>query len=395
MTVSNSLPIPPAILVNDNNHFIRLCEQWKPSSCLGIDTEFIRTNTFYPRMGLLQLRDQHHCYLVDPLQISQWDAFIGLLNRTDVTTILHSCSEDLNLLYSMLGTVPVRLFDTQFAAAFLGHGYSVSYQALVKSLLGVELEKGETRSDWLQRPLTPAQLHYASADVFYLLEIHQMLKQQLSEKGRLDWFESDSATFADGIKDYEDQSLWSGYYKSIHGCWNLDLENMTVLQKLCVWREQEARGRNRPRNWVLKDADLLQIAEIMPNQQHQSLSGLRDIAGLSSKFCAQHGQSLIDFVNDSALKFEAVDPETVQKPISTAARKKLKRCQQLVQEIAGELAIAPELLGRKRQLVELIRGIERDNVLSWPKDLNNWRKSVLEPGIVTILAGEDTGGMLE
>src|SRR5690606_15510948 len=129
--------------------------------------------------------------LIDPLGIRDWSAFRALLVDPRIVKVLHSCSEDLLVFQAFLGVIPAPLFDTQIAASYLGHGLSLSYQNLVKEKVGIDLPKGETRSDWLQRPLTEEQLHYAALDVAYLPEIHRLQTAQLVREGKLDWFEED------------------------------------------------------------------------------------------------------------------------------------------------------------------------------------------------------------
>ena len=155
-------------LIEAQQEFEELCSKWRSEKFLAIDTEFIRTNTFYPKLGLLQIADTNNCYLIDPLCISEWSPFAQLLNL-DIEFCIHSCSEDLNLLHTSISMMPREIFDSQLAAAFLGLGYSLSYQGLVKLLLGEEIPKDETRADWLKRPLTDTQLQYAANDVSYLL----------------------------------------------------------------------------------------------------------------------------------------------------------------------------------------------------------------------------------
>ena len=178
----------PRIFVDDSAQFGALCRQWQGAESLALDTEFVRTRTFYSNIGLLQIADLDTCYLVDPLRISDWTEFSVLLADSRCCFVIHSCSEDLNLLFTALKVLPARVFDTQLAAAFLNMGYSLSYQSLVSELLGIDVVKDETRSDWLRRPLTDTQISYAAADVNYLLQLQALLEQQLQDKGGLEWF---------------------------------------------------------------------------------------------------------------------------------------------------------------------------------------------------------------
>jgi ribonuclease D len=165
-------------------------EQWlselSPGSAVALDTEFMRRNTFYPQLALLQLGCNERYALVDPLAFDIGQA-LEPFKRSDIVTLMHSASEDLETLAPWLPAGPGTLFDTQIAAAFAGMGLGLSYRALVAELVGVELDKGETRSDWMQRPLTASQCAYATLDVVYLETIHTQLAERLAQRGRTAW----------------------------------------------------------------------------------------------------------------------------------------------------------------------------------------------------------------
>ena len=159
---------------------------WQPQ--IALDTEFIRTNTYYPMPGLYQVASGQDVFLLDPLNINDWQPFINFLTSTDTVKVMHACLEDLELLHHHLGVVPQNVFDTQYANAFLSDKFSLSYTALVKHLLDESLEQHQTRSNWLQRPLTDEQLHYAQEDVTFLLPMYQRLSEALQDMGRSHWF---------------------------------------------------------------------------------------------------------------------------------------------------------------------------------------------------------------
>ncbi|MGL5536708.1 MAG: ribonuclease D, partial [Aeromonas veronii] len=139
---------------------------------LAIDTEFVRTRTYYPQLGLFQIYDGEHLALLDPLTLDL-SALWQRLGREGQIAILHASGEDLELIQHQAGHLPNQMHDTQLATAFLGYGVSVGFGALVNEFLGVELEKDQARTDWLARPLTPRQLEYAAADVFYLMPLYE------------------------------------------------------------------------------------------------------------------------------------------------------------------------------------------------------------------------------
>jgi len=159
------------------------------STCpeLAVDTEFMRRNTYYPQVALLQLCGGDEAFLVDPLRIEDLDGLRALLTAPAVTKLLHSCSEDLEVFRCWLGVLPEPLVDTQRAAALLGEAFGLGYRALVERLCGISLDKGETRSDWLRRPLSDSQCHYAALDVTELLPAWRVLRERAEDRGRVAW----------------------------------------------------------------------------------------------------------------------------------------------------------------------------------------------------------------
>ena len=164
-------------------------ERWREHAVIGIDTEFQRTDTFFPLPGLYQVAAGERVYLLDPLAIKAWQPFVDCLVNPAVTKIMHACSEDLELIHHHLGVVPQNVFDTQLANAFQSTDYSTSYANLVEQLLGESLGKHETRSNWLRRPLSDKQLRYAWEDVAFLADLHSALVARLTELGRRAWFD--------------------------------------------------------------------------------------------------------------------------------------------------------------------------------------------------------------
>ena len=208
----------PPIYVDNDSLLAEICQHFQEQTQLAFDSEFIRTDSFFPKPGLYQLDDGDQTFLVDPLTIRDWSPFKQLLQNDSVVITMHSCGEDLGLLKHALSSLPARLFDTQHAAAFAGYDYSLSYQALVKAELGLELPKGETRSNWLRRPLAESQLEYAALDVEYLLELQNRLTEKLVDLDRLAWFEADCQAMLLGISDEQDSANWELAYRFFRSC---------------------------------------------------------------------------------------------------------------------------------------------------------------------------------
>ncbi|NKB31679.1 MAG: ribonuclease D [Pseudomonadales bacterium] len=366
-------------LVESQQEFEALCTAWSARDCLAIDTEFIRTNTFYPKIGLLQLNDTTASYLIDPHCISNWVKFTALFNNEATEFCVHSCSEDLNLLQTSLATVPNKIFDSQLAAAFLGLGFSLSYQALVKLLLGQDIPKDETRSDWLKRPLSSTQLEYAANDVCYLLTLRDALLEQLQSKNVFAWFEEECALQIKIATEYENQASWRNTYTTISNAWKLDDEKLERLQQLCFWRELKARERNKPRNWIAKDSDLFSVAN--QNESELSTESLENLSLSDRRIIARYGAEIVELINSPLPDQGVVDRTLLNFPLRPPLRKKLKSCQAVVAVLAEKLSMAPGLLARKRLLQDLLRDYENHGELRWQGELAGWRRELLEPEI--------------
>jgi ribonuclease D len=236
----------------------QLCNTLLSKQVIALDTEFIRVRTFYPKPGLFQINDGDTIYLLDPLAVTQWDEFKNILSSKDIVKVFHACDEDIELLYHFLAIKPEAVFDTQVAAALCGYDYSMGYQRLLQQMLEVDVEKGASRTDWLQRPLSPVQLHYAADDVRYLLEVHRRLSVELDSRGFADVVaEEYEAVFANiSNEDY------STAYKRVKQAKKLKAPEFMLLEVLACWREEAMRRLDLPRNKIASNDALLSLAKL-------------------------------------------------------------------------------------------------------------------------------------
>lgn len=346
-----------------------------------MDTEFMRVSTFYPEIGLLQLADATSITLIDPLGITDWSPFKALMINPAITKILHSCSEDMLVFLTFLQVLPTPLFDTQIAAALLNEGSSLSYQAMVKQRYGVEVPKTETRSDWLQRPLTPEQLDYAALDVAFLVQCWQAQRAALQSQGRSEWMQEECNRMLDNYRT-ESSGDYSDYYLNFKSGWQLRPHALLALQKLACWREQRARKRNKPRNWILKDSALFNIAASMITDKNR----LAAVEEVNDNFVRHEGDAVIALVQQAATATEADCPPRQPQPLTNSQKQLLRRMQDLVESRARELGIPPELLGRKRVLLPLLYAVLQTpagqslDEAAVPAELTGWRRQqILQP----------------
>ncbi len=365
------------IMVTSARGLIDAVKQLSLVDAVALDTEFIRTDTYYPRLALIQLCDGKTTWLVDPLAFNQDEVapLIALLGDEKVVKIIHSCSEDLEVLRYALGALPSPLFDTQVAAAFVGLGFSLGYQALVKEITGVVLNKHETRSNWLQRPLSEAQLRYAVEDVHYLGAIYHHLKELLMTSDRLGWLQEDMGSLLSGA---EQELPVEQYYVRVKGAWKLDGQALGLLKVLCTWRETEARTQDRPRGRIVADKELLQIAISLPRDK-RLLSGKQasDGAGMHPRAARVYGDRLIELITNNLDGASEPFPPLLPKPVPREHGGTLKACKKIVQDKALALTIAPEMLARKADFTFLLHSAVAGEPTLSSAMANSWRKAVI------------------
>ncbi|MBF8781207.1 ribonuclease D [Pseudomonas fulva] len=363
----------------DDQRLAEHCQAWRRLPFVAVDTEFMRVDTFYPKAGLVQVGDGQRAYLIDPLLIRDWRPLAELLEDPAVLKVLHACSEDLEVLLRLTGKLPQPLFDTQLAAGYLNIGFSMGYSRLVQEVLGLELPKGETRSDWLQRPLSQTQVSYAAEDAVHLAELYSALRPRLSDE-RFAWVVEDGAELVAQLRrEVEPESL----YREVKLAWKLSRQQLAVLRELCAWREREARGRDVPRNRILREHALWPMAKSQPD----NLSALARIDDMHPRTIRQDGEQLLALIRQAAALPPEQWPEPLPEPLPIEASGVLKRLRAIGQAEGERLGIAPELMLRKKTLEALLKSGFPDGPYHLPESLRGWRRERMGQALLESLAG--------
>lgn len=333
------------------------------SAVISLDTEFMRTNTFAPILALVQIKIGDEVALLDSPKLGNHAALAELLGDPANTCVMHSASEDLEALAGIAPAGPAVLFDTQIAAAMAGLGFGLSYQKLVAQLFGVELPKSETRSDWLQRPLSAAQLDYAAQDVAWLPQIHERLADSLESLGRSTWLAEDCRRMIERVRRAElDPQPQRGYRSAS----DWPRTNQILLRRLLLWRESAARRYDKPRSWLLDDARALDLAEHPPLDADELFERSKGLRALRS---AQRAEllALLGAPPDEADAAAAPIPA----PMTSTEKRALAAMKDTVAAVAQKLDLPEGLLCPRRHLEAFIT----DRV--WPGALEGWRKPLL------------------
>lgn len=368
--------------IRDNDSLGQLCAQWQQLPFVALDTEFMRVDTFYPIAALLQIGDGQRAYLIDPLTIDNWQPLAALLENPAVVKVVHACSEDLEVLLRLTGSLPAPLFDTQLAAAYLNLGFSMGYSRLVQEVLGIDLPKGETRSDWLQRPLSETQVSYAAEDAVHLAQVFTELRPRLSED-KYRWVLEDGAELVANLRREVDPYE---VYREAKLAWKLSRAQLAVLRELCAWREREARARNLPRNRIVREHALWPLAKTQPD----NLSALAKIEDMHPRTVRQDGEFLLDLIKRTASIGPDQWPPAVPEPLPIEAAALLKRLKAVGQAQAERLGIAPEVMLRKKTLESLLKSGYPNGPYQLPDSLRGWRRELMGQALLDSLvtAGE-------
>jgi ribonuclease D len=345
--------------------------EWLSCEVIGIDTEFVRERTWRADLGLVQLSDGKQVWLVDPLKTGPLDSLAALFETESVIKVLHAPSEDLDILFYVSGAVPEPLFDTQVACSMLGQSLQMGYHSTVEWLLELTIDKGETRSNWIKRPLRPAQLKYAALDVCLLPMMYRQLRSQLLELGRLEWLQEDCTRLLNKARTASDPTQ---SWKRINGNGRLDETSLAILQALCTWREAVAEKSNLARGFVIKDTALLTLA----NQKPGTLEALSKLDIWHPKSIQRHGQTVLNIIQqclDRGLKSRSpadLEPEH---------RKLMSNMRRLVLERSTKLKLEPALLASRRELEGLILSPGGEPV---PERFLGWRQDIISDDLIAL-----------
>lgn len=359
------------IMVESAQQLERTVEDLMQCDVIGIDTEFVRERTWRADLGLIQISDGKEVWLIDPLKTGPLEPLSGLLRDQATVKILHAPSEDLDVLFYNTGAVPNPLFDTQIACAMLGQPLQMGYHTTVEWLLGIAIDKGETRSNWCYRPLRPAQIKYAALDVCLLPMMYRQLRERLQDLGRESWLTEDCARLLNKAETPPDpEQSW----KRLNGHNRLDGTSLAILQSLAKWRDKEAEHRNLARGFVIKDNALMTIA----NKKPLSLSALSELDIWHPKAIQRHGSKLIAQV-DQILQEGLTSPTPDM--LMPQHRKLMADMRNLVQLKATELSVDPALLASRRELESLILSSEVEPL---SERFLGWRKNIITDELIEL-----------
>jgi ribonuclease D len=371
----------PEVIVAQPEELAACCTHLASSPHFGFDTEFVGEQTYHPRLCLIQVATPEKLYLIDPVTVGPLDRFWDVVVDPAHLVIVHAGREDVRLCHLATGRTPGNLFDLQIAAGLVGLGYPLSHAALVGQLLGVQLVKGETLTEWRSRPLTQQQIRYAFDDVRYLLPLWRRLAERLELRNRAEWAREEFARLAEhAVPEEPATDKW----RKLRGVGTLDRRRLAVVRELYRWRNETAARTNRPARAIVRDDLLIEIARRGPSQARD----LHVIRGLPHR----HLAAIVEVINRAqALPLEQCPalPQREQDPPQIAL------ITNVLTAVLGDLCtknqLAANLVATSQDVRLLVRSrLQGDPLLAGSLLYQGWRGQHLLPEVLAVLEGRRT-----
>ena len=353
--------------IKTSEDLVRCFDRLKDSEWLAVDTEFKRERTYFPLLCLIQVATEHEIFCIDVLEIDDLSLFYDILLDPAIVKVIHSAKQDLEALYYSIGKVPTPIFDTQIAAALLGDKEQIGYAALVEKYTEVVLAKAHTRADWSKRPLTPALLEYAADDVRYLGFVYAEQKQALGTIERESWAQEEFKTLTQ-LHHYEPapETAWNRIRRVGH----MDVQQLTFLQHLAAWREQEAIKKDKPRKWIVKDEVLVNVAcSIGQNKENIKEISVELYKRLESE-CLMAAKNRELLPQSEISELQALTEEELSHVSALLA---------LVKTRATELGLSSPVLSTRKEIERMVRGDRQISILQ------GWRRIAIGEALLSTL----------
>ncbi|MEG0303427.1 MAG: ribonuclease D [Gordonibacter sp.] len=357
-------------------NLVAFAERAATSSVLAIDTEFLREKTYYAKLCLLQMATDSETVIVDPFGVDDLGVLVGLLEDERIVKLFHAGGQDLEIILREVGVLPKPVFDTQVAAALLGHTQQIGYASLVHAECNVSLKKTDSFTDWSRRPLSDSQLDYAADDVVYLPRLYASMRAALEEKGRLSWLGRD---FEDLVDPQRYDTNERTRYKRLKRVSQLSRRQLSAAREVASWRELEAQRRDVPRKWVVTDEQVVEACK----REARTIDELFMVRGMSDRLSTRDARAVVSLIA-SALDappdtWPELDRCSKSEPNVDA---ELDLMCALVRLRAKENGIAFPTLASHDDLARVARGY-RDGI----DLLRGWRRAIVGEELLELLDG--------
>ena len=363
--------------IANQESFEAFLDRARSSSVLAIDTEFLREKTYYAKLCLVQLATDDEVAIVDPFKIDDLSAMAAVLEDENVMKVFHAAGQDLEIIWHEVGCMPKPLFDTQVAAALLGHTQQIGYGALVHAVCGVQLKKIDSFTDWSRRPLSDSQLDYAADDVVYLPRMYSRMRSELERLGRLHWLDPEFEEMSSSERFESDERQ---RYKRLKRVGQLSRRQLACAREVAAWRELTAQKRDVPRKWVITDEQIVEACK----REARTIDELFMVRGMREKLGTRDARTV------AALMKSALDapPSTWPEPDRSGKNEPnvdapLDLMSALVRLRAKENGVAFPTLASHDDLLRVARGYREGIDL-----LRGWRRALVGEELLELLDGK-------
>ena len=365
------------VYIANQESFEAFLDRARSSSVLAIDTEFLREKTYYAKLCLVQLATDDEVAIVDPFKIDDLSAMAAVLEDENVMKVFHAAGQDLEIIWHEVGCMPKPLFDTQVAAALLGHTQQIGYGALVHAVCGVQLKKIDSFTDWSRRPLSDSQLDYAADDVVYLPRMYNRMRSELERLGRLHWLDPEFEEMSSSERFESDDRQ---RYKRLKRVGQLSRRQLACAREVAAWRELTAQKRDVPRKWVITDEQIVEACK----REARTIDELFMVRGMREKLGTRDARTV------AALMKSALDapPSTWPEPDRSGKNEPnvdapLDLMSALVRLRAKENGVAFPTLASHDDLLRVARGYREGIDL-----LRGWRRALVGEELLELLDGK-------
>lgn len=356
----------------------------KGTSVLAIDTEFLREKTYYPRLCLLQLATDNAIAVVDPFKVEKLGVLAEALQDESIVKVLHAGSQDIEILLRETGVVPHPLFDTQIAATLMGHVQQVGLGPLVSSVLGVQLKKGDSFTDWSRRPLSRSQMNYAADDVRYLPKVYNRMHEELEKLDRLHWLD----------EEFEELSNPNRYqldprerFRKLKRVSSLNRRQLSAAREAAAWREKKAQQHDIPRKWIVTDEQIVEACK----REARSIDELYMVRGLAEKLSTKAARELVNAIS-TGLNTPKDRMPKIDKPSRNEVNVdvEIDVMSAIVRLRARENNIALQTLASHGDLSEVARGYDAPVLHGWRREIVGDELQEFLQGKLTISCSDGT-----
>ena len=365
-------------IVTSSQDLTSACQRLSDSDFVAVDTEFMREQTFWPQLCLIQIASPDEALIIDPMAPGlDLGAFWGLMANERIAKVFHAARQDIEIVFAKTGLVPHPVFDTQIAAMVCGFGESISYVNLVKKVTGIDLDKSSRFTDWSRRPLSDNQLTYALADVTHLRDVYRHLKAELEGANRADWLNEEMGVLTDP-KTYEQhpEGAWQRLKLRVKS-----RKSLAVLMELAAWRERLAQSQDVPRARILRDEALYDIANQAPTSPEQ-MSELRTLSEGFSR--SARARDIVEAVKRGLQRdLKALPPIDRGQQLSAEATALIDLLRVLLKASAARHRVAPRLIAGSDDLERIALEAEPDVAA-----LKGWRRKLFGEDALRLKRGE-------